>query len=248
MWLPEAGVYYYKARMYSPTLGRFLQTDPIGYADGMNWYAYVGNDPVNATDPSGSVMQQFINCQPAPTYYSGDWESGITVTTTHCQTVFIDVPDRGFSGPRESGGSGGGGLRAPARTEETPQNTKPAQKSRLSCLGSAIWENKTGLLLDTAGWVANFTLPRGSAAVAIAGSTIGVIGIGSAVVDNKGPVDAGVAGTLAYTGKMGATAEGMMRGAGSALGHRIGYAALAASSAYDVEKTVVEYSQCMSGN
>ncbi|TYC80977.1 RHS repeat-associated core domain-containing protein [Novosphingobium sp. BW1] len=35
------------------TLGRFMQTDHIGYADGMNWYNYVGSDPVNNVDPSG---------------------------------------------------------------------------------------------------------------------------------------------------------------------------------------------------
>jgi RHS repeat-associated protein len=52
-WIPQLGLNYYKARMFSPRLGRFLQTDPIAYSDGMNIYAYVGNDPVNLADSSG---------------------------------------------------------------------------------------------------------------------------------------------------------------------------------------------------
>ena len=48
-----SGLYYYRARTYSPTWGRFLQPDPIGYAGGGNLYAYTNNDPLNRTDPLG---------------------------------------------------------------------------------------------------------------------------------------------------------------------------------------------------
>jgi len=51
--LPEIALYNYKARMYIPGMGKFMQPDPIGYDDGPNMYAYVGMDPVNFTDPTG---------------------------------------------------------------------------------------------------------------------------------------------------------------------------------------------------
>ncbi|MFC5769746.1 RHS repeat-associated core domain-containing protein, partial [Thauera sinica] len=45
-----------RARYYDPGRGRFISEDPLGFAAGdVNFYAYVGNNPVNYTDPSGEV-------------------------------------------------------------------------------------------------------------------------------------------------------------------------------------------------
>ncbi len=54
----ETGNYYYRARYYKPSIGRFLQTDPIGYADSMNLYQYCLNNPVNFIDPFGLLSEK----------------------------------------------------------------------------------------------------------------------------------------------------------------------------------------------
>ena len=47
------GLYYYRARYYSPRLKRFVSEDPIGFAGGINMFVYVGNSPINKIDPFG---------------------------------------------------------------------------------------------------------------------------------------------------------------------------------------------------
>jgi len=56
-WDEESSIYYYRARMYDPAMGRFLQRDPVGYQDSLNLYQYAGNSPTNAFDPMGGRIK-----------------------------------------------------------------------------------------------------------------------------------------------------------------------------------------------
>jgi RHS repeat-associated protein len=49
----EVGTYYFRARFYDPATARFTSEDPNGFAAGINFYAYVGNNPIGRIDPYG---------------------------------------------------------------------------------------------------------------------------------------------------------------------------------------------------
>lgn len=94
-WFSEIGLYHYKSRMYSPTLGRFMEPDPRLFVDGGNMYNYSGSDPVNRTDPNGTEWIETSWCQGR--------EDTTTDETVHImctrQVGMIWVPDWLFGGP-----------------------------------------------------------------------------------------------------------------------------------------------------
>jgi RHS repeat-associated protein len=115
-WLPELGMYYYKARIYSPTLGRFMQSDPIGYGDGMNMYGYVGGDPVNNVDPSGLAVLQpnpdvkpIEPCAPGAICVTAQKLSGEGGTPLGAGAFIGAGRSTGASGGDSGFGGGGGG-------------------------------------------------------------------------------------------------------------------------------------------
>jgi len=66
----ESNLYYYRARYYDPIMGRFLQTDPMGYKDSMNLYQGFNMNPVNFVDPLGLDWAEYTS--QIITWYGGE--------------------------------------------------------------------------------------------------------------------------------------------------------------------------------
>jgi RHS repeat-associated protein len=80
----DTGLYYYRARYYSPEMGRFISEDPIGLAGGINMYSYVGNSPLNWIDPLGLFENAVTPEEPDHSSYYANlklWTGGILTST-----------------------------------------------------------------------------------------------------------------------------------------------------------------------
>jgi RHS repeat-associated protein len=82
---PQAS--YYRARYYDPSPGRFLSEDPARFGGGFDFYAYVKNDPVDFTDPTG------LKC-----WQSSSWTE-VPSMSANGPSPYLTVPDGLFRVP-----------------------------------------------------------------------------------------------------------------------------------------------------
>jgi len=80
----ESGLYFYRARYYDASMGRFISKDPIGFIGrDINLYRYVGNNPIRFVDPWGFVKQVTFQ-EGAET---GTYGANVTVVNTETNTT-----------------------------------------------------------------------------------------------------------------------------------------------------------------
>jgi RHS repeat-associated protein len=186
--IPGAQAYFYKARMYDPGNGRFFQTDPAGFAGGINIYAYAVNDPINGWDSWG-----LGSCPDQPNY-PATTQGGVTTVSELIVCVNSNYNFGVFLGGILGGNGGISGSDRGQNIQPMPSASPSQIPKYLTCvsetasnLSAAELIKKSGLVQ---GQVANFAVD------AVAGNPY------SAVIDLVQSAQSGSAGghSFAYNG------------------------------------------------
>jgi RHS repeat-associated protein len=133
----QTGLYDFRNREYSPTLGRFVQRDPIGFLAGdTNVYRYVSNSPNNATDSSGLVSGW--RHHPYPLYFGGSANQVVAdlQTVARHQAAHNYLAARGF--PLTPAGQSAWARLSPARQRALIVGSLRAAGVRMSWISANI--------------------------------------------------------------------------------------------------------------
>ena len=86
----ESGLIYLRARYYDPSAGRFINEDPA--KDGLNWYTYCGNNPLNFIDPDG---MRYIPLRKTVEEAGGsiEWDSSTNTATVTLNGIKVEYSD-----------------------------------------------------------------------------------------------------------------------------------------------------------
>jgi len=214
-----SGLSFARNRVYGLNVGRFLQTDPIGYGAGMNMYGYVGADPINRVAPNG-LSQQEVGpvMHPACVWDcglngGGGGSGAITVTGDRMEQIrqdiqkilnYVDMMDWLNAGPRSGGGEGETIFVTGTRQHNSPPpkaSHQPAPPSSNQCEINATNVALSGTILTGPAGPAHF---KGTLTDVATGRTYAVSATGFA-----GGVAAGTYDVTATVSGFGALSDGL---------------------------------------
>ncbi len=203
---PRTGLDYAVNRFYDPGLGRFLQPDPIGplaYREmdpqSLNLYAYVGNDPVNHTDPLGLADEENpLDCKGDEPCTERTFETKVHGKRERAKLDDSPMPDVVMPGGGVGGGGTGGTGGTGERAKKSPLKVKCNQSQSPSSVSSPSGGQVSGAatpgdLLDVFSWkpsgsqyigsiVTSYSLAVGSSGGLGIGVIAGTGGAGVAII------------------------------------------------------------------
>ena len=173
---PNTGLYDFKARDYSPSGGRFLQPDPAGLDQGPNLYLYVGDDPVNVSDPSGMTVRGFV-------------ADAIELAANTAEVIGDGLPD----GPAAAGPVGEGTEALRGLAEGIRAGEAAASEGSAVYRGSTLARNmaKAGNPVTRGAQQAHHVVAQGAKAAAPARAVLQRVGIGIHSAENGAAVAKG---------------------------------------------------------